>query len=96
MKVDLTGITGSTIDNINSTQHAPAEHAVVSNVETNSTEDAATVSVVSARVNSLVAQANNAPEIREDKVESLRQAIASGQYSVDPAQIAEAMIRESE
>ena len=96
MKVDLTGPTGSTIDNINSTQRPAVEHAAASQVENNAAEDAATISVVSARVNSLVAQANSAPEVREHKVEALRQAIAGGQYSVDPTQIAESMIRESE
>lgn len=96
MKVDLTGLTGSTIDNVTSTQRTPAEQAAISNVEPNTADDAATVSVDSARMTSMVAKATSAPEIREDKVEALRQAIANGQYNIDPAQIADAMIRDSQ
>jgi flagellar biosynthesis anti-sigma factor FlgM len=98
MKVDLTGLTGSTIDSVKSPPRTPAEANPASSVGTEPAiaEDAATLSVDSARVNSLVAKALDSSEIRQDKVETLRQAIQNGDYKIDPAQIAEAMIRQSD
>jgi|HubBroStandDraft_6_1064221.scaffolds.fasta_scaffold2179460_1 negative regulator of flagellin synthesis FlgM len=98
MKVDLTGLTGSTLDGINSPQHNTAvERATTSaSSEPTGVEDTATLSVDSSAVNSLVAKALDAPDIRQDKVEALRQAVQSGEYKVDPAQIADAMIRQSD
>ena len=43
-------------------------------------------------LSSLAAKALETPEVRQDKVDSLRQAIQGGTYSVDPQQIADAMI----
>jgi len=45
-------------------------------------------------ITSLVSEAMNSPEIRQDKVESLQQAISSGQYKIEPDKIAGAMIDE--
>jgi|SRR5580698_7750097 negative regulator of flagellin synthesis FlgM len=98
MKVDLNGLTGPALDSINSPQRTPSETAATSDVSTGPVvaEDAATLSIDSARVNSLVAKALDSPQVREQKVEALRQAVQNGEYKVDPAQIAEAMIRQSE
>jgi len=95
MKVDLNGLAGAALDGIKSPQRSPAEAAAANITESSIAEDAATLSVDSARVNSLVARAVNAPDVRQDKIEALRLAIQNGEYKVDPAQIAEAMIRES-
>lgn len=46
------------------------------------------------RLQSLEAQAMAQPEIREQKVEALRQAIGKGKYAVSEVQIADAMISE--
>jgi len=59
-------------------------------------EDKATLSSDKATVDALAALALKSPEIRQDKVDALRQAIKSGQYSLEPDGIAEAMIRESQ
>lgn len=95
MKVDLNGLTGSTLDGIKPPQRTPSEAASAAGNEPAVVEDAATLSVDSARVNSLVAKALDATAVRQDKVEALRQAIQNGEYKLDAAQIAEAMIRES-
>ncbi|MGA2425456.1 MAG: flagellar biosynthesis anti-sigma factor FlgM [Terriglobales bacterium] len=44
------------------------------------------------RVQSLAAQVLTQPEIREAKVQSLQQAIANGEYSVSPGQVADALV----
>lgn len=59
-------------------------------------EDRATLSTDQASVEALAAKALNSPEIRQDKVETLRQAIKSGQYTIEPDGIAEALIRDSQ
>lgn len=46
------------------------------------------------RLQSLEAQAMVQPEVRELKVEALRQAIGKGEYAVSKVQIADAMIAE--
>jgi flagellar biosynthesis anti-sigma factor FlgM len=55
-------------------------------------EDKATLSTSQASIESLTAKVLAMPEIRTDKVEALRQAISSGEYKVDPDQVAGAMI----
>jgi flagellar biosynthesis anti-sigma factor FlgM len=96
MKVDLNGLTGPALDGVKSPQRSPSESTAASATNSEATVgDAATLSVDSARVNSLVAKALDAAAIRQDKVEALRQAVQNGEYEVDPAQIAEAMIRQS-
>lgn len=46
-------------------------------------------------LSSLTTQTLQMPEVRQDKVDSLRQMIANGEYRVDPNQIADAMLSES-
>ena len=43
-------------------------------------------------LSALASRALQSPEIRQDKVDSLRQQIESGQYQVDPKAIADAMV----
>jgi flagellar biosynthesis anti-sigma factor FlgM len=40
----------------------------------------------------LASQAMNSPEIRQDKVDSLRQSVSSGSYQVDATKIAGALV----
>jgi flagellar biosynthesis anti-sigma factor FlgM len=57
-----------------------------------SQDDRATLSSDTTSVSSLVSTALNSPEVRQGMVDSLRQAISDGQYQVDPASIAAAMV----
>lgn len=57
-------------------------------------EDTATLSTDSVSIRSLAAQAMQTPEIRQDKVEALRQAISTGNYKIDPMQIAGSILSE--
>jgi flagellar biosynthesis anti-sigma factor FlgM len=56
------------------------------------TVDRTTFNSDSASVQSLVSQALKYPEVRQDKVDAVRQSISNGQYQVDPANIAAAII----
>jgi flagellar biosynthesis anti-sigma factor FlgM len=43
----------------------------------------------------LQAKALSTPEVREEKVQALREAIRNGSYEIDPKQIAESMLRDA-
>lgn len=62
---------------------------------TSFTEDRATLSNTHTPVQSIVTQALQSPPVRQQKVDALRQQIASGEYKADPGKIAEGIIAES-
>ena len=60
-----------------------------------SADDRTTLSSDTASVASLVSTALSSPEVRQGRVDNLRQAISNGEYQVNPANIAAAMVNES-
>jgi flagellar biosynthesis anti-sigma factor FlgM len=56
------------------------------------TEDRTTFHSDPTSVQSLTSQALNSPEIRQNKVDALRQSVGNGEYQIDPTKIAEAFI----
>ena len=56
------------------------------------TVDRTTLYSDSSSIQSLVSQALKSPEVRQDKVDAIRQSISNGQYQVDPANIAAGII----
>ena len=58
-------------------------------------QDTAHLSASGLEASSLAAQALAASGSRTGKVEALREAVAGGQYAVDPASIAQAMVIET-
>jgi flagellar biosynthesis anti-sigma factor FlgM len=57
-------------------------------------EDRTTLTSDSASVQSMVSTAMQSPDVRQDKVASLRQAVNSGTYQLDPQQIASSILDE--
>ena len=55
-------------------------------------EDQAQLSGAHTQVDALAAQASQLPEIREDRVLALKQAVESGRYSASPEQVAGAVV----
>lgn len=55
-------------------------------------EDQAQLSGAHVQVQALAAQAARLPEVREERVTALRQAVASGQYEASPEKTAGALI----
>ncbi|HXJ85939.1 MAG TPA: flagellar biosynthesis anti-sigma factor FlgM [Candidatus Binatia bacterium] len=55
-------------------------------------EDQAQLSGAHVQVTALAAQASQPPEIREERVQALRQTVDSGTYRLDPQRIAGAMV----
>jgi flagellar biosynthesis anti-sigma factor FlgM len=54
-------------------------------------EDQAELSGALVQVQALVAQASQLPEVRQERVQALRQAVASGSYQSNPEQVAGAV-----
>jgi flagellar biosynthesis anti-sigma factor FlgM len=50
----------------------------------------------SASIQSLVSRALTSPEVRQDKVDAVRQSISNGQYQADPKKIAAGIIASSQ
>ena len=92
MKVELNR---PTLDSVASAQASKADISGQSPIE-GSEEDKATLTTDRASLETLVAQAMTVPEVRQEKVAALRQAIQAGQYKVDPEKIADALIRDSQ
>ena len=90
MKIDLSRSTPESFVTPRGNDHAAASTSQVHGAE----EDTTTLSYDRANISTLTSQALSSPDIRQDKVEALRQAISSGQYKAAPGQIAEAMLRE--
>ncbi|HUK25277.1 MAG TPA: flagellar biosynthesis anti-sigma factor FlgM [Terriglobales bacterium] len=60
-----------------------------------SSGDGASFSANAGGMDALEASVLATPEIRQDRVAALREALRSGSYQTDPSQIAEAMLREA-
>jgi negative regulator of flagellin synthesis FlgM len=98
MEINLNGVDGSTLSNVTSTQQGKTATAAVSGAQTDQEigEDTATLSSDTSSVKALTAKAMESSQLRQDKIEALRQAIQNGNYKIEPDKIAEAMIRQSE
>ncbi|MFZ3264123.1 MAG: flagellar biosynthesis anti-sigma factor FlgM [Terriglobales bacterium] len=48
----------------------------------------------SVSLNSLAARALQLPDVRQDRIDSLRQQLASGEYQVEPQKVAAAMMND--
>ena len=89
MKIDLTGVTAiqAPVER-NTKQVSAGTTAPVQDVTT----DRTSFHSGSSSVASLVSQALATPDVRQAKVDSLRQAVSSGSYKVDADKIASAII----
>jgi flagellar biosynthesis anti-sigma factor FlgM len=90
MRIDLVSSSASEIASELSSQQVNTQTPAAAG--SSGAEDHATFTSNSVTVNSLVSTALNSPEVRQDKVDSLRLSVNSGQYELDPAKIAESMV----
>jgi len=89
MRIDLHYGTQPTPDADRGKAQAASE---ISTLTPGWTEDQAQFSGAHVQIEALAAQASQLPEIREEKVQALRQAVESGSYRADPENIAAAML----
>lgn len=98
MKVELNGTDGSNLSGVHSAQPGQGMAPAASNADLGpaAAEDRTTLTADAASVKALTSKAMTSSEVREEKVQALRQAVMNGDYKIEPEKIAEAMIRESE
>lgn len=92
MRIDLFNSAATQIINEQNAQQTGSKGT--SKAELSNTVDHATLSPDSVSLQSLVATSLKTPDVRHDKVDSLRQAIDTAQYHLDPAKIAASIIDE--
>ncbi|HEX4283530.1 MAG TPA: flagellar biosynthesis anti-sigma factor FlgM [Terracidiphilus sp.] len=92
MRVDLTNVAANQI--AAETNPKQVSGANVASSDLSGSEDRTSFKSDMQSLNSLVGKAMGSPEIRDEKVASLQQAISSGNYKLDPQAIAGAMIDE--
>jgi flagellar biosynthesis anti-sigma factor FlgM len=90
MRIDLFNSSASELSSELASQKVNAEKAAKS--DPSGTEDRATLTSDSASVSSLASTALSSPEVRQGMVDSLKQAVSSGQYELNPGKIAASMV----
>ena len=92
MRVDLSQVTPGQVSGEQNTKKVSDQQFGAS--DASASVDRTTFTTDSTSVGSLVGKAMNSPEIRQDLVNQLRQAVNGGQYQLDPGAIASSMIDE--
>jgi len=92
MRIDLNQAAASQIANEATPAQVNAENSPVSDLC--NPGDRTTLTSTRQPLNELVSTAMSSPEIRQDRVDSLKQSIDNGTYELDPAKIASSMIDE--
>jgi flagellar biosynthesis anti-sigma factor FlgM len=90
MRIDLFNSAATELSSEQASQKVTAENAAKSGFS--QAEDRATLTSDSASVGSLVSTALNSSEVRQDKVDRLKEAVNSGQYDLNPGKIAASII----
>ena len=94
MRIDPFSSVASQVSSDLSSQQLSAQAVASARSQGVAQDDRTSLSSDTASVNSLVSTALSSPEIRQGRVDNLRQAISNGEYQVDPASIAAAMVGE--
>jgi flagellar biosynthesis anti-sigma factor FlgM len=92
MQIQLFGTTSSEIDGSPDTTATAPPGDAIQTAAPSPPQDLATLSSSSTAISSLTQQALEVASTVEGRVLALREAVSSGQYSVEPEQIADAML----
>jgi len=92
MRIDLNQAAASQIASETSPKQVNAENVAAS--DPGAADDRTTLTSTQQSLSALVSTAMSSPEIRQDRVDSLKQAIDNRTYELDPGKIASSMIDE--
>jgi len=92
MRIDLTNTAASQIASEPNPKQVSGPSVPAS--DNAGAEDRTTLTSTQQSVSALVSKAMSSPEIRQEKIDSLKQAVESGNYKLDPEKIAASMIDE--
>ena len=92
MRVDLSQLTANQV----ASEHGAKkiERQDLGGSEASGSGDRTSFSTDSSSVSSLANQAMSTPEVRQELVSQLKEAVNSGQYKIDPQAIASSMVNE--
>jgi flagellar biosynthesis anti-sigma factor FlgM len=90
MRIDSYSSSADAVSNQSSTPRADVQESANSAIAGG--EDRTTLTSSSSSLDALVSTAMSSPASRQETVASLQQAVSSGQYQLDPAKIADAML----
>ena len=97
MRIDLNSILLNATERDDKTRNAGSKAPSAPSAPTApSVEDKTSLSVDTLSISSLEAQAMTTPQIRQDKVEALRQSVQNGDYKVEPDKIARAILEHNQ
>jgi negative regulator of flagellin synthesis FlgM len=88
MRIDLNSISLNNIEREEKPKKAAGKHSGGANIE-----DKATLSSGSLDTSALEAQVLASPEVRQAKVEALRQQVQNGEYKVDADAVAKSILK---
>jgi flagellar biosynthesis anti-sigma factor FlgM len=91
MRIDLNNISFQGVEREDNTRKAGAKPPTARSVE-----DKTSLSVDTLSVSSLEARAMSSPQIRQDKVDALRQSIQNGDYKVEADKVAHAILNQNQ
>jgi len=91
MRVNLSGLVAGQIAAEKDAKKVSSDSRVS---DSGVSQDRTTLSSDTVAVSSLASQAMETAPIRQDRVDSLRQAIEKGQYKLEPDKIADAILKE--
>jgi len=92
MRIDQTTASATQIASEPSSKQVNAENSAASDLA--GAGDRTTLTSTQQSLSELVSTAMSSPEIRQDRVDSLKQTISDGNYELDPEKIAASMIDE--
>jgi negative regulator of flagellin synthesis FlgM len=97
MRIDLSNSAASQLPSDLSSQQVGTQAAAASSAKSQgiSEDDRTTLTADTTSLASLVSTALSSPEVRQGRVDNLRQAISNGEYQIDPSSVAAAMVGES-
>jgi negative regulator of flagellin synthesis FlgM len=95
MRIDAFSSAASQLSNDLSAQPVGTQATASAKSHGATDDDRTTLSSDMTSVASLVSEAMASPEVRQGRVDNLRQAMSNGEYNVDPQSIAAAMVEES-
>jgi len=90
MRIDLNNILMNGVEREGETRKARGKSPNAPNVE-----DKTSLSSDTLGVSSLTTQAMEAPSVRQDRVEALRQQVQNGEYNLDANKIAQAILQQN-
>jgi negative regulator of flagellin synthesis FlgM len=91
MRIDLNNLSLQGLERDDKARKAGSKAPSTPNVE-----DKTSLSVDALSISSLEAKALATPEIRQDKVEALRQSIQNGDYRIEPDKIAQSILEQNQ